>query len=262
MTANPHSIDLPGFVFEHLRSDQRDVLQAMVAAFAQALMSAEADAVCGALGQRSPERPNARNGYRRRDWDTRAARSMSRSRSCGRAPTSPTGCSNHRRRAERALITVVATCYLLGVSTRRMDKLVESLGHHPAVEVAGVGDGPRSGRSRSLRSATRPLAAGPFTFVAADALTMKVREGGRVVNAHGLVATGVNADGHREVLGIKVATAETGQAGRRSSATSSPVACPGCCWSPPTPTVAWSPRSRRPCPARRGSAAAPTTRRT
>jgi transposase-like protein len=59
----------------------------------------------------------------------------------------------------------------------------------------------------------RPLdAAGPFTFVAADALTMKVREGGRVINAVVLLATGVNGDGHREVLGMRVATAETGAA--------------------------------------------------
>src|SRR5699024_2141204 len=57
-----------------------------------------------------------------------------------------------------------------------------------------------------------PGDAGPFTFVAADALTMKVREGGRVVNAVALLATGVNADGHREVLGRKVATGETKQA--------------------------------------------------
>jgi transposase-like protein len=60
---------------------------------------------------------------------------------------------------------------------------------------------------------TRPLGdAGPFTFVAADALTMKVRENGRVVNAVVLVATGVNADGHREVLGVRVATSETKEA--------------------------------------------------
>jgi putative transposase len=60
---------------------------------------------------------------------------------------------------------------------------------------------------------TRPLGeSGPFTFVAADALTMKVREHGRVVNAVVLVATGVNADGHREVLGVKVATSETTEA--------------------------------------------------
>ena len=59
----------------------------------------------------------------------------------------------------------------------------------------------------------RPLdTAGPFTFVAADALTMKVREGGRVINAVVLLATGVNGDGHREVLGMRVATAETGAA--------------------------------------------------
>ena len=56
----------------------------------------------------------------------------------------------------------------------------------------------------------RPLdAAGPFTFVAADALTMKVREGGRVINAVVLLATGVNGDGHREMLGMRVATSET-----------------------------------------------------
>jgi putative transposase len=59
---------------------------------------------------------------------------------------------------------------------------------------------------------TRPLDAGPYTFLAADALTMKVREDGRVVNAVVLIATGVNADGHREVLGCQVATAETGSA--------------------------------------------------
>jgi transposase-like protein len=56
----------------------------------------------------------------------------------------------------------------------------------------------------------RPLDAGPYTFVAADALTMKVREGGRVVNTHVLVATGVNADGYREVLGVDIVSAEDG----------------------------------------------------
>jgi putative transposase len=61
-------------------------------------------------------------------------------------------------------------------------------------------------------SRTRPLDAGPYTFVAADALTMKVREDGRVVNAAVLVATGVNGDGHREVLGCHVATIETAPA--------------------------------------------------
>ncbi|MBD4424856.1 IS256-like element ISMlu1 family transposase, partial [Xanthomonas citri pv. citri] len=117
-----------------------------------------------------------------------------------------------RKRAESALITVVADCYLAGVSTRRMDKLVKTLGINAL------------SKSQVSRMATeldeqvesfrhRPLGeAGPFTFVAADALSMKVREGGRVVNAVVLLATGVNGDGHREVLGLRVATSETGSA--------------------------------------------------
>jgi transposase-like protein len=110
------------------------------------------------------------------------------------------------------LISVVATCYLLGVSTRRMDKLVQTLG------ITSLSKSQVSRMAADLDSQvtafrTRPLGdAGPFTFVAADALTMKVRENGRVINAVVLVATGVNADGHREVLGVRVATSETGPA--------------------------------------------------
>jgi transposase-like protein len=117
-----------------------------------------------------------------------------------------------RKRAEAALISVVATCYLLGVSTRRMDKLVQTLG------ITSLSRSQASRMAQDLDEQvrafrTRPLGdAGPFTFVAADALTMKVREQGRVVNAVVLVATGVNGDGHREVLGVKVATSETKEA--------------------------------------------------
>jgi transposase-like protein len=105
---------------------------------------------------------------------------------------------------------VVATCYLLGVSTRRMDKLVASLGitslsKSQVSEMAKELDGHVDEfRTRRLEDA------GPFTFVAADALVLKVREGGRVVPVHALVATGVNADGHREILGIQVTTSEDG----------------------------------------------------
>jgi putative transposase len=117
-----------------------------------------------------------------------------------------------RKRAESALITVVADCYLAGVSTRRMDKLVKTLG------ISALSKSQVSRMATELDEQVedfrhRPLAeAGPFTFVAADALTMKVREGGRVVNAVVLIATGVNGDGHREVLGLRVATSETGAA--------------------------------------------------
>ena len=107
---------------------------------------------------------------------------------------------------------MVADCYLAGVSTRRMDKLVKTLGHHSLSKsqvsrmAADLDEQVEAFRHRPLGDA------GPFTFVAADALTMKVREGGRVVNAVVLVATGVNGDGHREVLGVRVATSETGAA--------------------------------------------------
>ena len=71
--AVPGSVDAAGFVREHLESASPDVLRAMVKTFAEALMSAEVDAVCGApYGQRSDERINQRNGYRTREWDTRA----------------------------------------------------------------------------------------------------------------------------------------------------------------------------------------------
>jgi len=112
-----------------------------------------------------------------------------------------------RKRAEQALTSVVATCYLLGVSTRRMEKLVETLG------ITRLSKSQVSVMAKDLDAQieafrTRPLDQGPYTFVAADALTMKVREGGRVVKVACLVATGVNADGQREILGLDVCSTE------------------------------------------------------
>ena len=107
---------------------------------------------------------------------------------------------------------MVADCYLAGVSTRRMDKLVKALGIH-AMSKSQVSRMAAELDDHVNQFRHRPLdATGPFTFVAADALTMTVREGGRVVNAVCLVATGVNGDGHREVLGLRVATSETKEA--------------------------------------------------
>jgi putative transposase len=111
----------------------------------------------------------------------------------------------HRRRAEQALVSVVATSYLLGVSTRRAEKLVEQLGvaslsKSQVSEMAGYLDA----QVEAFRN--RPLDGGPYTFVWMDALTIKVREAGRTVNVHALVAVGVNADGQREVLGLEVAS--------------------------------------------------------
>ena len=92
-------------------------------------MSAEADAICGAgYGERSDERVNSRNGYRRREWDTRAGTIELAIPKLRQGSYFPDWLLEHRRRAEQALVSVVATSYLLGVSTRRVEKLVEQLG--------------------------------------------------------------------------------------------------------------------------------------
>src|SRR5829696_9040042 len=209
MTATP-SIDLPGWMAEQLSQAGPDLLRSMIQTFAEALMSAEADAVCGAgYGQRSPERTNTRNGYRHRAWDTRAGSIELAVPKLREGSYFPDWLLERRRRAESALVSVVATSYLLGVSTRRMEKLVEQLGI-TRLSKSQVSEMARDldGQVEAFR--TRPLDAGPYTFVAADALVLKVREGGRVVNVHALLATGVNADGHREILGLQVTSAEDG----------------------------------------------------
>jgi putative transposase len=209
MTAGP-SIDVSGWLEEQLAQASPDLLRAMVTTFAQALMGAEADAVCGAgYGERSGERTNTRNGYRRREWDTRAGSISLAIPKLRHGSYFPDWLLERRRRAEAALVTVVATSYLLGVSTRRMEKLVETLGI-TRLSKSQVSEMARDldGQVEAFR--TRPLDAGPYTFAAADALVLKVREGGRIVNVHALLATGVNADGYREILGLHVTSAEDG----------------------------------------------------
>ena len=209
MTATP-SIDPGAFLVEQLEAADPDLLRAMVSTFVQALMGAEADAVCGAgYRERSAERVNARNGYRPREWDTRAGTIELAIPKLRAGSYFPDWLLERRRRAERALTTVVATCYLLGVSTRRMEKLVETLGiTRLSKSQVSVMAQELDEHVESFR--TRPLNAGPYTFLAADALVLKVREGGRVVNVHALVAVGVNADGHREILGLEVTSGEDG----------------------------------------------------
>jgi putative transposase len=187
-----------------------DLLRALLKTFVEALMGAEADAICGApYRSRSEERTNSRNGYRARDWDTRAGSMELEIPKLRTGSYFPDWLLERRRRAERALTTVVATCYLLGVSTRRMEKLVEALGiTRLSKSQVSVMARELDEQVESFRS--RPLDAGPYTFLAADALVLKVREGGRVVGVHALLATGVNADGHREILGLDVTTAEDG----------------------------------------------------
>jgi transposase-like protein len=114
-----------------------------------------------------------------------------------------------RTRSERAFIQVVAEAYVRGVSTRRVEGLVETLG------ITSLSKSQVSELAKDLDEMVtdfrgRPLDAGPYTYVWADALTMKVREGGRIVNVACLLAVGVNGEGHREILGLEVATSEDG----------------------------------------------------
>ena len=175
MTANP-SIDPAGFLAEQLERAEPDLLRAMLKTFVEALMGAEADAICGApYGARSQERTNSRNGYRPRDWDTRAGTMEVAIPKLRNSSYFPDWLLERRRRAERALTTVVATCYLLGVSTRRMEKLVETLGiTRLSKSQVSIMARELDEQVESFRS--RPLDAGPYTFVAADALVLKVRE--------------------------------------------------------------------------------------
>jgi len=203
-------IDLRQLVADRLADTRPDVLRELLSTFIHTLMGAEADALCGAgYGERSGERTNRRNGYRHREFDTRTGTMDLAIPKLRQGSYFPDWLLERRKRAERALTTVVATCYLLGVSTRRMDKLVQTLG------ITSLSKSQVSVMAKELDTAveafrTRPLDAGPYTFVAADALVLKVRENGRVVNVHALIAVGVNAEGYREILGLEVSTTEDG----------------------------------------------------
>lgn len=120
------SVDL---LCEQIAGASPDRLQAMIKTFAQAAMPAEADAICGAgYGQRSDERVNSRNGYRPREWDTRAGTIDLAITKLRQGSHFPDWLLTHRRRAEQTLVSVVATSYLVGVSTRRLENLTSALG--------------------------------------------------------------------------------------------------------------------------------------
>ena len=212
MTA-PHIVDPHGLLGEALAEASPDLMRTMLQTIINELLSADADAVAGAeYGRPSPDRSVQRNGYRHRDLDTRVGTIDVAVPKLRSGTYFPEWLLERRKRAESALITVVADCYLAGVSTRRMDKLVKTLGIN-SLSKSQVSRMAESLDEHVEQFRHRPLdAAGPFTFVSADALTMKVREGGRVINAVVLLAIGVNGDGHREVLSMRVATSETGAA--------------------------------------------------
>jgi putative transposase len=183
----------------------RDALSESVVA----LMDAEADALCGAeYGERSDARVNSRNGYRSRPWDTRLGTIELPIPKLRTGSYFPSWLLRPRRRAEQALTAVIGEAYVLGISTRKVEDLVQSLGmerlskSQVSLLCKELDKTVRSFRERRLD--------GPWKYVWMDALTFKCRDDGRIVNVAGLVAVGVNSDGHREVLGLDIVTGEDG----------------------------------------------------
>jgi transposase-like protein len=204
------TMDLAGWLRKHLEAADTDLLREMVLGFVQALMSAEADAACGApLGARSTERVNQRNGYRERRLDTRVGTLELAIPKLRSGSYFPDWLLEPRRRAERALVAVVAECYVRGVSTRRVEGLVATLGIQ-SLSKSQVSELAKSLDGEVAAFRARPLDAGPYAYVWVDALAVKCREQGRIVNVACVVATGVNTDGHREILGVDVLTTEDG----------------------------------------------------
>jgi putative transposase len=189
-----------------------DLLREMVRAFAETLMSADADAMCGApYGERSEERVNRRNGYRDRDFDTRAGTIELRVPKLRQGTYYPEWLFERRRRAERALVAVICEAYVRGVSTRRVDGLVKALG------MEGISKSQVSVLAKSLDAEvaafrSRPLDGGHYPYLWLDALAVKAREDGRVISVATVVASAVSSDGHREILGLDTFTSEDGAA--------------------------------------------------
>ncbi|MEX3505759.1 IS256 family transposase [Corynebacterium sp. LK2510] len=209
MAAGPYSIDPTTYLDELLSQASPDLMREMLQKFINQILSTQADQICGAdYATVSDTRTNLRNGYRHRDFDTRVGTIDVAVPKLRTGSFFPDWLLERRTRAERALTTVIATCYLKGVSTRRMNDLVASLG------ITNLSKSQVSEMATDLDQMvedfrTRPLDTGPYLYVSCDALTMKVREGGRVVKTSVLLATGVNAEGYRELLGMQVATSES-----------------------------------------------------
>jgi transposase-like protein len=172
----------------------------------QQLMEAEVSELIGAgHGERSPERLTHRNGYRSRRWDTRAGELELAIPKIRRGSYFPSFLEP-RRRSEQALVSVIQQAYVCGVSTRKVDQLVESLGLRISrSEVSRVCAG-LDEQVEAFR--TRPLE-GRYPYLWLDAKVEKVRDGGRVVRKCLVIAHAVHESGRREVIGIDCGEAET-----------------------------------------------------
>jgi putative transposase len=189
-----------------LRDEHGDVIRESVRAVAQELMEAEVSELIGAQhGERTEDRATHRNGYRPRRWDTRAGEIELQIPKMRQGSYFPSFLQP-RKRSEQALVSVVQQAYVCGVSTRRVDQLVESLGlrisKSEVSRIAGLLDE----HVQAFRQ--RPLK-GRYPYLFVDAKIEKVRDGGRVARKCVVIAHAVHETGRREIIGLDVGEAET-----------------------------------------------------
>jgi transposase-like protein len=187
-------------------SSDTDLLREMIGFAAQRLMDLEVEGLTGAgHGSRSPDRVNQRNGYRERDWETRAGTVELRIPKLRKGSYFP-GFLEPRRMAEKALTAVIQEAYIQGVSTRSVDDLVKAMGmtgisKSQVSRLCGEIDGKIS------TFLDRPIE-GDWPYVWLDATYVKARRDGRIASVAVIIAVGVNADGRREVLGMTIGASE------------------------------------------------------
>jgi transposase-like protein len=188
------------------KTTDSDFLRQMISFTAQRLMALEVETLTGAEpGARTPERLNHRNGYRDRDWETRAGTIELHIPKLRKGSYFP-GFLEPRRMAEKALTAVIQEAYVQGVSTRSVDDLVQAMG------MSGISKSQVSRLCGEIDEKvqtflTRPLE-GDWPYVWLDATYVKVRRAGRIVSVAVTIAIGVNNDGRREVLGMDIGPSE------------------------------------------------------
>jgi transposase-like protein len=188
------------------KSADADLLREMIGFAAQRLMELEVGSLTGAAyGEKSAERVAQRNGYRDRDWETRAGTVELRIPKLRRGSYFP-GFLEPRRLAEKALTAVIQEAYIQGISTRSVDDLVKAMG------ASGVSKSQVSRLCQEIDERVkafldRPIE-GDWPYLWIDATYVKVRQNGRVVSVAVIVAVGANSDGRREVLGLDIGPSE------------------------------------------------------
>jgi transposase-like protein len=206
------NMDALTWIRKQVENSGGDLPRELLKQVVERLMSAEADALCNAgYAERSAERTNKRNGYRSRGWETRVGSIDLSIPKLRHGSYFPDWLLEPRRRSERALVQVVVEAYVRGVSTRRVEGLVQALGL-TSMSKSQVSELAKELDELVESFRARPLAGGPYTYLWLDATVLKCRDGGRVVNVAAVVATTVNADGQRELAGFDLFTSEDGAA--------------------------------------------------